>query len=534
MKLTETKGLISYIKWYVTHFFEVNYWLFAIVLVVGLSTSEALMSIGMVGLFSNWVLEGVVVNDFKEKIQKLKEKKIVILALFLGYFSLILGMFYTKDLDAGFRDLKTEIPLIFMPLVYGSKDFGTTYVRTIFRFFIIGLVFSSIVSFFVYLGIIPVYKSLEDIRNISVFISHIRLSIFINFGIVLLVFFYNKSYLFSKVLSALLIVWFVFFLILLQAVTGWFILFGLLLVVTMEMFFESSKLYLKVGMVALILFGVFFSYFYVRSIYQKHFIPKRELVLSELDYQSKSGEMYLHRLEDNWVENGNRVWVYIASNELGEAWNKRSSIDFDSIDKKGQPLWGTLYRYMTSKGLRKDKEGMAQMTDEDVRNVEEGKTNCCVQLSPIEKRIKEIIFEYERFKNHQDPNGHSFTQRFLYLIAGKDIIKQNFWLGVGTGDVNRAFMDYYKKNKSPLHSANRKKAHNQYVIIMVALGFVGLVLWLLSFYFPFFVSKQYPTLYMYFMLIVSLSFLTDNTLERHAGVIFYAFFNSILLFTPKD
>ncbi len=531
--MADRKSLLGCVKWYVVHFFEVNYWLFALVLAVGLSTSEALMSIGMVGLFSNWFLEGVVRKDFNQKFQELRKNKIIISVLLLGYLSLIIGLLYTENQDAGFRFLQIEIPLLFLPLVYGSRNFGDRYIKFVFRSFIIGLLFSSLFSFLVYLGVFPIHKSLEDIRNISIFISHIRLSVFINFGIVLLVFFYKKSFLFSKQFSVALVIWFVFFLILLQAVTGWFILFVLLSVFTGELLIKNTKTYIKAGMVVLLLTGVLFSYFYVKSIYQKHFVPKRELVLSELDHQTKSGEVYHHRLEDNWVENGNRVWVYIAPKELGEAWNKRSKIDFDSIDKKGQPLWGTLYRYMASKGLRKDKEGLAQMTDEDIRNVEEGKTNCCIQLSPIEKRIKEIIFEYERFRNHQDPNGHSFTQRFLYLVAGKNIIKENFWLGVGTGDVDEAFLNYYDAVNSPLHGRNRKKAHNQYVTIMVALGLVGLLFWLVSFYFPLFIPKQYPELYMYFVLIVSLSFLTDNTLERHAGVIFYAFFNSIFIFTKK-
>jgi len=89
---------------------------------------------------------------------------------------------------------------------------------------------------------------------------------------------------------------------------------------------------------------------------------------------------------------------------------------------------------------------------------------------------------------------------------------------------------------SPLSKDSRLRAHNQYLSIAVAFGIVGLVWFLITLFYPIFLcgkSKSY--LYVSFLLIAIVSFLTEDTLETQAGVTFYAFFNSFLLFiySPK-
>ena len=512
-------------KLYKNNFFLYNYTFFSIALVIGLSTSEIIMSISSICLAINWLLEG----DFKAKIKLSKQRGNIPLLLVLGYFSLTLWLFNTENFTYAVNDLKVKLPLLLFPLVFGTIKLNPRQIQSIILFFILGLLFSTFTSFLVFLELIPIEKDISDIRNISIFISHIRLSLLICFGITLVVLYLKKEFFFSKTNSLIILLWFIFFLFILEAITGLMILFALLLFYLFYILFNSKNyLYKILGIVAFLIISLFFIT-KVYMVYNQNFVAE-PLDISQLDSHSKSGEIYQYRLEDDWLENGNRVWVYIAPKELKKSWENRSHIPFDSLDKKGQPMWGTIYRYLTSKNLRKDKEGLAQLSKNEIADIEKGKTNCCENLSGLDKKIKDIIFEYERYKNNQDPNGHSFIQRIIYLDASYKLMANNFWFGVGLGDVHDEFLNYYEQNNSLLKGKNRKRVHNQYMSFGVGIGFIGLIIWLFILYYPLLKIKQNRLLYTLFMLIISLSFLTDNTLERQAGVMFFAFFNSLILF----
>ena len=520
----------NWIKQYKENFFTYNYVFFCLVLVTGLSTSEILMSIGTIGLVINWLVEG----QFKTKINRLKKKNHYLPMVFiLGYLSLLFWLINTQDFAYAWRDLKIKLPLLFFPLVLGTIELQKKQVFFIYRFFVFATFISTAISFLVYLGIIPTQKDIiTDIRNISIFISHIRLSLLVCFSIVLVLYFkFKQKELYPLWVTIGLVAWFVYFLFLMQVVTGVLILLFLLVITILKIVIEKEKTWLKLSAIAFLLFFILGIIFHVRTIYVTHFVPKIAVVDGQsLPATTKYGEPYRHELNNKWLENGNRVWLYFAPNETKETWNKVSSIPYDSLDKKGQPMWGTLMRYLTSKGLRKDAEGVYSLTAEDIKRIENGETNCCENLSGIDKRIKEIIFEVERFKQGYDPNGHSLTQRIYYLDAGIDLLKQNWLFGTGLGDIHNEFMSYYEQNNSPLKGKNRKRVHNQFVSIAVATGIIGFFIWIMTFIIPLFMVRYNKSLYYLFIIIILLSFLTDNTLERQAGVMFYAFFNSFILF----
>ena len=513
-------------KCYKESFFEFNYLFFSITLVIGLSTGEIIMSISSIALFINWLVEG----RLKEKHKNIKRLNYIPYLLMGGYFSLFLWLINTSNFDYAFNDLRVKLPLLLFPLILGSIKISTGHLLIIFRFFILGLLFSTLISFFVYLELIPIEKNLQDIRSISIFISHIRLSLFICFAIVLLVFYlFIKKTLFSIYFSLGLMIWFIYFLFILQAFTGLFILGALIIISLFHFLFKKrNKRYVAIAIALFTLFFIAANY-HVYDIYKQSFTPKI-IELEDLDIKSQAGEIYQHRLEDNWLENGYRVWLYIAPNELEKAWGKRSKISLSSKDAKGQPIWGTLYRYLTSKGLRKDKKGLSELTDSEIVLVEMGETNCCEKLTGIDKRIKDVLFQFRRYQNGQSPNGHSIIQRVEYIKASIGLIKSNLFFGVGLGDVHDEFMNHYEVNNSKILGKNRKRVHNQYMVFAVGIGVVGLIFWVWIFYFPFLKLEWNREIYFYFLVIISISFLTDNTLERQAGVMFFAFFNSLFLF----
>ncbi|HYW96150.1 MAG TPA: O-antigen ligase family protein, partial [Bacteroidales bacterium] len=130
-----------------------------------------------------------------------------------------------------------------------------------------------------------------------------------------------------------------------------------------------------------------------------------------------------------------------------------------------------------------------------------------------------------------NPSNHSIAQRFAYLRAAGGIISQHFIFGVGTGDVQQAFNDYYSSHHSVLGQNNRRRAHNQYVTFFVTFGLIGFVVFLLSLFGPVFIEKRWNDyLFIVFFLLGLMSMLNEDTLETQTGVSFFMFFYCLFLF----
>ena len=253
--------------------------------------------------------------------------------------------------------------------------------------------------------------------------------------------------------------------------------------------------------------------------------------IHKLDKYTTSGNPYLHN-PDGGMENGKFLFVYLCEPEMREAWQQRSKLNFEGSDGQNQKLRYTLTRYMTSKGLRKDKEGMASLTDSDIRNIENGIANVnYTQGIGIEARLMKILFEYENYKITGDPSGHSVMQRIEYWKTSWSIIEKNFWFGVGTGDMNVAFQQEYELQNSKLDMDWRLRSHNQYLSIWVGFGIVGLLWFLFALIYAPIHNKSFHSLfYFVFFIIFMVSMLTEDTIESQAGVTFFVFFNALFLF----
>ena len=254
------------------------------------------------------------------------------------------------------------------------------------------------------------------------------------------------------------------------------------------------------------------------------------IIVEQLDTHTKLGNPYVFDTISYRIEDGRYVGMYLSIDEMINAWNARSDKKINSIYDDG---YGSLVRYLTSKDLRKDAEGVSQLTDDDVMNIENGIANFNYIENPgLKTRIMKIMVAYDNYADDRDANGSSVFQRVEYIKASLNIIKENPIMGVGTGDISVAFNDYYEKSNSKLTRENRLRSHNQYLAITVAFGVVGLIWFLSSMLYPLFADKKNINyLYIVFLLIMMLSMLTEDTLETQIGVTLFAFFNSFLVFT---
>jgi len=255
-----------------------------------------------------------------------------------------------------------------------------------------------------------------------------------------------------------------------------------------------------------------------------------------MDITTSRGNYYGHDTTLKGAENGNWIGQYIQYGELEEAWNERSELAFDGLDKSGHYLRFTLIRYLTSKGLRKDYDGVEALADADIANIENGIANYShVAESSLQKRIRMIVWEIMLYRESGYLSGHSVAQRIEFWTAATRIINQHFWLGTGTGDIDNAFKKEYDKMNSQLEQQYRWRAHNQYITMVVQLGIFGFLWFIFAMIYPARKLNMYRDYYyLVFFAILMLSMLTEDTLESQAGATFFAFLTTFFLFARKE
>ena len=254
-----------------------------------------------------------------------------------------------------------------------------------------------------------------------------------------------------------------------------------------------------------------------------------------METRTPSGNYYYHNLEAG-TENGKYIYLYFNEKEMRAEWNHRSSLAYDSTDHRNQKIKFTLMRYLTSKDLRKDKGGVQSLNDQDVQNIENGIANVhYTEGIGIEARLMKILLEYENYKRTGNPSGHSVMQRVEYWRTSIRIIKKNFFFGVGTGDMNIAFQEEYKEMGSKLNPDSRLRAHNQYISIWVGLGLLGFIWFVFVLFYPPIINHSFFNLFYYiFFITLTVSMLTEDTIETQAGVTFFVVFNSLFLFLYQN
>ncbi len=482
-------------------------------------------------LLINWLWEG----NFKQKIKNLIEHKGAIL-ISLIYGLHLTGMLYTEDFNYGLHDLKIKLPILILPIVIVSSSLlNEKEVRKLLLLFSLAVLTGSLVSGAIFFGFID-YQYL-DYRDISIFISHIRMALMVDLAIFSLLFYTMnnrdeiKINTIFKLLAIVIIFWLVVFLFILKSLTG-------IIILLAAGFILGWKYSGKIKEIAprFIVRTTLITIPLIIASYLSHsaalYFKKDKIDLNSLDKLTSKGNYYTHFTENNATENGHYVYLYICEKELAEEWNKISKFSYDGKDRKGQELKFTLLRYMTSKNLRKDADGLSKLSRDDITAIENGMANYIfLDKISIKSRIYEIMWELDSYHRGNDPGGHSVSQRIIYLKAAWNIISKNPVFGVGTGDVKREFDSYYQSSKILLNQRWWYRAHNQYITFFISFGAVGFIIVLISFFLPVFLEKRWGDyLFLCFAIIGFLSMLTEDTLETQTGVSFFMFFYSLLLF----
>lgn len=151
----------------------------------------------------------------------------------------------------------------------------------------------------------------------------------------------------------------------------------------------------------------------------------------------------------------------------------------------------------------------------------------------IKKRFSELQ-QMNTTKNEKIVEN-STNSRLIIWRAAFSLIKENFWTGVGFGYVTDELVKTYAENDFKKGQLKRYNTHNQYLQVWLAYGFFGFIIFFLGFCL-FYVSaiKNEDDIYLIFLLLSSLVFLTETFLSSQSGVVFFAFFNSLLFAFNKS
>ncbi|MGX8712776.1 MAG: O-antigen ligase family protein [bacterium] len=475
-------------------------------------TSIALSNVVWVLLLANWVLEG----RWREKWQMARESRLLqaITILFLLHLA---SMLWTEHYAIGWHVVEGALPLMAIPLVVLTtrppmgrprQFLLCIYATTVIVVSAIGLVRWLTIPDLPYRLIVP-------------FISHIRFSL--NCCMVIYLLLGGGKWMadggkWKTIVNVgrwLLIVWLLAFLLLLRSYTAFAVLIivSLILILTCRRRWQWLALWVLVvaAMGTVVWLGC-------RSYYRM--VP---LATQPLASTTANGRPYIH-LQDGFIENGNYVNNYLCPEEMDARWLQRTGIPVDSLTPDGHPIWSVLIRYLNALGLPKDSVGVATLSNRQCAEIMAGVPNPVYSShSQLKKMIYTALFEYENYRCYHVAKGFSNLQRLEMAKAACNIIGEHPWLGVGSGDLHDAMNEQYYLTGSSMQG-DRCHPHNEYLTLTALFGIPAVVLLLLLFLRASPALRRQSPLMVAWMVTILVSFLSENTLDSLAGILFCTWF----------
>ena len=491
------------------------------VLAFGLPLNKVLMSIGAIWGVSNLVLEG----DIKTYLQNIRNN--TAFKWLLAFCALhLIGMIWSSDMPFALHDLRIKLPLLAVPLALVARPItNRNHVHLILYPLIISLIITSVLNFGFYQQWFGA-KHYSDIREMSLFGSHIRYGILIALGFgISLYMLYSKKSIVPAFVWLLLLIWFGFYSFYSQILSGVLSLMIILAVFVVFITFKYSK-YIPIfigGLIILLVYGLI--------TFLKPQLTEK-LDIKKLPLKTQEGNFYTNDFKSQNKENNKLVYISYCDSELEREWNKISTYKYYEKDKKGQFIRNTLIRYLASKNFSKDAVGIKKLTPFDMHNIENGIASVELLQTGIMARLNGIKYQ---FNNNFDPNGHSILQRLEYWKTALEIIQKNWIIGTGTGDVQLAFDQQYEKDNSILLKKNRLRAHNMYLTIWVTFGIIGLIIFF-GFLYSFirFNIKNKELIGILFFFVMIATFLIEDTIETQMGVSIISLFTGLFLSKIED
>lgn len=158
-----------------------------------------------------------------------------------------------------------------------------------------------------------------------------------------------------------------------------------------------------------------------------------------------------------------------------------------------------------------------------------------ITIPKVQVRFTNMI---EVFSNPSKINNHSHEStalRILALKSGLNIIGDNFWTGVGTGDLSVEMSKYYKEHDYQGAYIQNISPHNQFVRSFVTNGIAGFLSVLSIFIMMFYISYKHKNFLMFFWaLTMFVIFCVEDIFGIQDGIIYFCFYTSYFVLCPDE
>lgn len=489
------------------------------VLVISLTTSNYVMNMAWVFLGANWLVE----CGFRRKFAQFKTNYLLqaFFALMLVHLLWLIG---TENLIYGLDDIRKKLPLLCVPLVVLTSEplnrkeqhwVVLWYIATLTVVSIIGLVRYCTISNLPYREVVP-------------YISHIRFSLNLCLGIVILIYAMVKYHKSPRgrwlvIVSLLLIDLFVSMLVpILQSYTSVIVL-VVLSVVLLVVYWKKMGVALRwVSVVELVM--LFGGALLVFAVFQQSYYRPCALLQQPRVERTVNGNPYTFA-DNGLMENGNYIDNYVCESELRSSWPLVSNASIDSVTDNGYAIYYSLVRYLNARGMAKDSAAVVSLTPSDVAAIERGVANPLYEESGFLRRsVYAMLFERDNARLFGNRRNFSMGERWELWCSGWRLFLQHPLFGVGTGDGVDKLHQYLVECDSQLSDTD-KHIHNQYLTFLVSFGIVGFGV--MVFFFARAWRRRGPSrsvLLTTLITIALVSCISEDTLETLAGCLFVVTF----------
>lgn len=466
-------------------------------------------------------------GSWKEKWENIKRQKTILLVL-LSFFGLhLVGLLWSENLSFGIEEIVRKIAFLIIPItILAISPLPKETLKYIFGGFIIVVFIGTIWGSITYLS-----NPYADTRSLIPSTSHIRFSLNIVLALLILIklTLINKQRIkpILKILSYSLSFWFIFFLILTQSLTGIVILTVFLIFYTPYYLITRKKRKSTYVVFAIYFISITSLIVWIEKEYKYYFTPNK-LYNKELLEKTPDGGTYVHMKDVKLIENGNYLYYYYCQEEISKEWEKRTGLDANKyIDN--------IVRYMNSISPYKDAKRFRELSDTDIENIKNNIGNkIYTNKISLKPRLYKIFLQINSYKTIGNIKEFSEFQRIELWKNALSLIKDKFILGTGTGDITKDFSEKLRERKSDLSGTNLK-AHNEYLYIFATFGIIGFIIFIIWLIYPPIKLKIFESyIYLVFFYIITISMLTEDTLDNLAGIMFYIFFTSLMLFNSNN
>jgi O-antigen ligase len=146
-------------------------------------------------------------------------------------------------------------------------------------------------------------------------------------------------------------------------------------------------------------------------------------------------------------------------------------------------------------------------------------------FNPLKNEKIESLKSREFKITDREGERNLLTIRLAKWDAHFKIIRQHWLLGTTAGDIKYVRKQKYQELGYDNLAQLNYNAHNQYIEVFATHGLIGLILFISFLLIPLF--QNHKLYYLPFLLITSITFLTESLLLRQQGILFFMFFYSL-------